>query len=111
LLPALLTEGVHVRGLSLSKLTSLTAGGPARRLGLYPRKGVLEPGSDADLAIVDLERTWTLRAADLRTRWPLNPFIGREFQGQVVATLVRGTHVWRDGDTCVEPGFGQPARA
>ena len=46
LLPALLTEGVHTRGLSVPMLVSLTAGVPSRRLGLYPRKGVLEPGSD-----------------------------------------------------------------
>jgi allantoinase len=111
LLPALLTEGVHARELSLPKLVSLTAGVPARRLGLYPHKGVLEPGSDADLVLVDLERTWTLDVADLRTRWPINPFVGRSFRGQVVATLVRGAVVWQDGSARVEPGYGQPVRA
>ena len=109
LLPALLTEGVHARGLSLPKLVSLTSGAPARRLGLYPKKGVLDPGSDADLALVDLDRTWTLETAALRTRWPISPFVGRSFRGQVVATLVRGTIVWSDGAVRVEPGFGQPA--
>jgi allantoinase len=107
LLPALLTEGVHARGLSLSKLVSLTAGNPARRLGLYPRKGALEIGSDADLTLVDLDRTWTLDSSDLRTRWPVSPFVGRTFQGQVVATVVRGTVVWRDSATQVDAGFGQ----
>jgi dihydroorotase-like cyclic amidohydrolase len=111
LLPALLTEGVHARGLSLSRLVNLTAGVPSRRLGLYPRKGVLEPGSDADLALVDLDRTWTLEASDLQTRWPINPFTGRLFRGQVVATLVRGTVVWQDGATRVEPGYGRPVQA
>jgi allantoinase len=107
LLPALLTEGVHARGLSLPKLVSLTAGNPARRLKLYPRKGALEIGSDADLTLVDLDRTWTLDQADLRTHWPVSPFVGRTFQGCVVATLVRGTVVWRDGSTQVAAGFGQ----
>jgi allantoinase len=88
----------------------LTSGTPARRLGLYPRKGVLEPGSDADVALVDLEREWTLSERDLQTRWPINPFVGRTFRGQVVATLVRGTEVWRDGAPRVAPGYGQPAR-
>jgi allantoinase len=101
---------VQKRGLSLPKLVSLTSGTPARRLGLYPKKGVLEPGADADLALVDLEREWTLDACDLRTRWPTNPFVGRTFRGHVVATLVRGTEVWRGGQACVEPGFGRPAR-
>jgi allantoinase len=111
LLPALLSEGVHSREMSLPKLVSLTAGTPARRLGLYPRKGVLDPGSDADLVLVDLEREWRLQPSDLRTRWPISPFIGRTFRGRVVATYVRGTQVWSDGQLCVAPGFGQPARA
>ena len=111
LLPALLSEGVHARGLSLPRLASLTAGAPARRLGLYPKKGVLDPGSDADLTLVDLEQVWTLESSDLLTRWPINPFVGRTFQGRVVATLVRGTPVWRQGEVCVQPGFGRPGRA
>jgi allantoinase len=110
LLPALLTEGVHARDLSLPRLVNLTSGTPARRLGLYPRKGVLEPGSDADLVLVDMDREWTLTADDLRTRWPISPFVGRGFRGHVVATLVRGTEVWRDGEVRVAPGYGQPAR-
>jgi allantoinase len=109
LLPLLLTEGFHQhqRGLSLPRLVTLTAGNPSRRLGLYPRKGALEIGSDADLVLIDLEREWTLAETDLRTRWPGNPFVGRTFRGQVVQTMVRGTVVWRDGAACVEPGFGQ----
>jgi allantoinase len=107
LLPALLTEGVHARGLSLPRLVSLTSGAPARRLGLYPRKGALEIGSDADLVLVDLDAEWTLQATDLQTRWPVNPFIGRAFKGKIAATLVRGTVVWRRGAIQVQPGFGQ----
>ena len=107
-LPALLTEAVHGRGVSLPKLVSLTAGNPAKRLGLYPRKGVLEPGSDADIVLLDLQKKWTLDQRDLRTRWPVNPFVGREFTGQVHATLVRGTVVWQAGEPRVSPGFGQP---
>lgn len=111
LLPALLDEGVHARELSLPKLVSLTAGTPARRLGLYPKKGVLDPGSDADFVLVDLDRAWTLQSPDLRTRWPINPFVGRTFRGQVLATFVRGMQVWANGELCVQPGFGRPARA
>jgi allantoinase len=107
-LPALLTEAVHGRGVSLPKLVSLTAGNPAKRLGLYPRKGMLEPGSDADIVLLDLQKKWTLDQRDLRTRWPVNPFVGREFTGQVHATLVRGTVVWQAGEPRVAPGFGQP---
>lgn len=111
LLPALLDEGVQARELTLPRLVSLTAGTPARRMGLYPKKGVLDPGSDADFVLVDVDREWTLESSDLRTRWPVNPFVGRTFRGQVVATFVRGTQVWANGVRCVEPGFGKPARA
>jgi len=112
LLPILLTEVLSAaRGLTLPRVVSLTAGNPSRRLGLYPRKGALEIGSDADLVLVDLERSWTLEPSDLRTRWPGNPFVGRTFRGQVRQTLVRGTVVWNDGAARVEPGFGQLVRA
>lgn len=107
LLPVLLTEAVHMRGMSLPRLVSLTAGNPSRRLGLYPRKGVLDPGSDADVILVDVHRTWTLQHSDLRTRWPINPFVGRTFTGQVQATIVRGMVVWQDGAASVAAGYGQ----
>jgi dihydroorotase-like cyclic amidohydrolase len=107
MLPVLVTEAVHRRRMSLSRLVSLTAGTPARRLGLYPRKGTLDVGSDADLVLVELDTEWTLQPDQLRTRWPLNPFIGRTFVGRVAATLVRGSVVWRNGGPCAEPGFGQ----
>jgi allantoinase len=111
LLPALLTEGVHGRGLPLPELVRLTSANPARALGLYPRKGALAVGSDADIAVVDLERRWTLKAEDLQTRWPGDPFVGRAFVGQVEATLVRGTLVLQArGGPCVEPGFGRFVR-
>jgi len=106
-LPVLLTEGVHRRGLSLPRLVTLTSANPARRFGLYPRKGALQPGSDADLTLVDVHREWVLGEADLHTRWPLSPFVGRAFQGRVVATLVRGRPVYREGEVLASAGSGQ----
>ena len=110
-LPALLSDGVKGRGLSLPALVRLVCANPARRLGLYPRKGALEPGSDADVALVDLDAQWTLDASALHTRWPLSPYVGRTFTGQVKATLVRGTLVWQEGEVLVGPGFGRRLRA
>jgi allantoinase len=110
LLPAMLTEGVHKRGLPLTKLARLTAGNPARLFGLYPRKGTLRVGSDADLTLVDLTKEWTLDSDMLRTRWPLSPYVGRRFHGAVACTVVRGTTVYRDGDVIVRPGFGRLLR-
>ena len=107
LLPVLLTEGIHKRGLPLTQLVRLTSTSPARRFGLYPRKGTLRVGSDADVTIVDPEREWTLDASQLKTRWPIGPFVGRTFKGAVEATLVRGRVVHRAGETVAAPGHGR----
>jgi allantoinase len=106
----LITEGVHQRGLPLPRLVALTAATPARRLGLWPRKGNLDAGADADLTLVDLEHEWTLREVDLQTRWPISPYLGRAFRCQVRMTLVRGTIVWQDGAPAAAPGYGQLVR-
>jgi allantoinase len=110
LLPVLLTEGVLRRRLSLTRLARLTSANPARLFGLYPRKGALRIGADADLVLVDLEREWTLTAEQLLTRWPVSPFVGRAFRGWVVATLVRGVVVYRDGQVLAQPGHGRLVR-
>ena len=111
LLPVLLTEGVHARGMPLPLLVRLTSAAPARRYGLYPRKGALLVGSDADVTIVDPDARWTLEASMLKTRWPISPFLGKQFRGRVEATLVRGRVVYRDGEVVAEPGFGRRVRA
>jgi allantoinase len=107
-LPVLLTEGVHRRGLPLPMLVRLACGNPARIFGLAPRKGHLRPGSDADLALIDLDGAWELRSDDLLTRNRLSPFVGRRFRGRVRRTLVRGRTVYRAGEIVAPPGHGQP---
>jgi allantoinase len=107
LLPVLLTEGVHKRGLLLPDLVRLTAGNPARIFGLYPRKGNLLPGADADLAVVDLDAEWELAADDLFYKHKHSAYVGRRFKGRVERTLVRGRTVYTDGHICVDPGYGQ----
>ena len=110
MLPVLLTEGVARRNLPLTQLVRLTSGNPARLFGLAPGKGSLKEGSDADIAIVDLEQTWTLRAEQLKTRWPLSPFVGRTFRGLVETTIVRGQVVFRNGNVVGSPGSGRLLR-
>ncbi len=96
LLPLLLDEGVHKRGLPLPLLARLTSANPARLFGLYPRKGSLRPGADADLAIVDPNEEWSVSAEDLFARHKHSPYEGRRLRGRVRATLVRGRVVYRD---------------
>jgi allantoinase len=111
MVPVLLSEGVHRRGLTLERMVALVCGAPARRFGLSPRKGTLRVGSDADCMLVALDESWTLQEADLRQRWPsTNPFIGRQFRGRVRATLLRGEVAFQEGRVMAEPGRGQLLR-
>jgi len=106
-LPVLLTEGVQRRGLTLERLAHLTSTAPAQLFGLYPRKGAIAVGADADLAIVDPAREWTFDSRQLQTRSGVSAYLGKVFTGAVVRTLVRGTTVFADGDVIGKPGWGQ----
>jgi allantoinase len=106
-LPVLLTDGARARGLTLERIADLTAGAPARLFGLYPRKGAIVVGADADFALVDRARAWTFDAAQLHTRSGLSPYIGRAFHGAVVRTIVRGRTVFADGEIRGATGWGR----
>ena len=106
LLPVMLTEGVHARGLSLTDLAQLTATRPAKRLGIWPRKGEVRAGSEADLVLVDLDREWAFTQAELQTRSGISPYVGRRFRGRIARTLVRGRTVYFDGKVTASPGDG-----
>ena len=86
----MLTEGHHERALALETVARLTSTGAAERFAM-PRKGRIEPGADADLALVDLAAEYTLRAEDLLYRHRISPYIGRRLRGRVVRTLLRGS--------------------
>ena len=109
LLPTLLSEGVHRRRLSLLRTAQVIAEAPARLLGLAP-KGRIAPGLDADVALVDPAREWTLTRDALQTRSGISPYVGRIFTGAVVVTLVRGRVVYRDGEFPIAPGHGRFVR-
>ena len=96
LLPLLLGEGHRERGLALPLLVEAVAGFVARRLRLRG-KGRLEPGADADLALIDLRAEGVLAAGDLHYRHPHSPFVGHRLRARVVRTLLRGRTVFADG--------------
>ncbi len=110
LLPLMVSEGMHRRGLPLERLVGLTSANAARIFGLYPRKGSLLPGADADVVIVDPDREWTITADWLRYRHRLSPFLGWRVKGWVDRVLVRGRTVVRDGEIVGEPGYGRLIR-
>jgi dihydroorotase-like cyclic amidohydrolase len=97
LLPVVLSEGHHKRGLPLSRVADLVARNPARLMGLGDRKGAIEAGFDADIAFVDLNKTWTLKGSDTASSAGYSIYDGWKFKGEVVHTVVRGRWVLRDG--------------
>ena len=106
-LPVLMTEGVHARGLSFERVAHLTATAPAQIFGLYPRKGAIAVGADADFALVDPGQRWTFAPEQLQTRSGVSAYLGRAFTGRVVRTIVRGNTVFVDGEVIGRPGSGQ----
>jgi allantoinase len=95
LLSGVVSEGSR-RGLSYSRIAELTAWNPAQRYGLL-NKGDIALGFDADLALVDPTRTFTVRAADSPSAQGYTPFEGQELTGQVTATFLRGALAWERG--------------
>jgi dihydroorotase len=73
-------------------------------------KGVIEPGADADLVLVDLEKTATITDDEVLSKIDWSPYAGMSFTGLPVRTLVRGTTVYADGVVVGEPGHGRQAR-
>jgi allantoinase len=80
------------------------ATGPSRLAGLEGRKGVLAPGSDADIAIFDPEATWTVTPDDLHFRHKISPYLGARLKGRVVETWLHGNRVF-----CADRFIGQPS--
>ncbi|MBA2679472.1 MAG: allantoinase [Ktedonobacteraceae bacterium] len=103
LLSLLLTEGYAQRELPLSVIASITSEYVARRFKLFPRKGELAVGADADITLVDLQKSVRLDAADLLYRHKHSPYIGRTMSATIVRTLVRGRTVYQDGSIVGEP--------
>ena len=94
-------------------LARLVSERPARRFGLWPRKGAIMPGADADLLVLDPASPWEVDPAALVTPAGWSPYAGRRLRGRVIAAFSRGVQVW-DGERVVAPpGHGRfvPARA
>ena len=99
--------GVGERRITLNRMVELLATNPAKLFGLYPRKGTIAPGSDADLVIFDPTKTKTITVADQHSKSDYNLYEGTAVTGDVETVLVRGTVVVDEGELRVEPGFGQ----
>lgn len=110
MVPMVLSEGRR-RELSWTRLAQVVAEGPARIFGLYPAKGTLRVGTDADMFIFDPDVSWKVDTGGLFYKQPWTPFEGMKVQGRVRRTLVRGRTVYLDsgdgGEITVSPGHGR----
>ena len=89
-----------------AELVRLVSEGPARRFGLWPRKGSLAPGADADLLVLDPGAEWEIDPARLVTAAGWSPYSGRRVRGRVIAAFSRGRQVWDGERVLAAPGDG-----
>jgi dihydropyrimidinase len=89
--PVLFHRGVQEARIGLERFVELISTNPAKIMGLYPRKGALLPGSDADIVVIDPNRRWTVRAEEHHMGGNYNAWEGWELGGKVVTTILRGT--------------------
>ena len=107
LLPLTHSEGVLGGRITLEHMVRVLSENPARLFGMYPEKGSLMVGTDADLVVFDPELAITIDAAKLASNCDYNPHQGREVTGWPVHTLVRGRPIVVDREFVGEPGYGR----
>jgi len=105
-LPLLFSEGVNKGRLKLTEFVALASTNAARLYGIYPRKGTIAIGADADLAIWDPEREVVIRHELLHDNVDYTPYEGMAVRGWPEMTISRGEVVWRDGRLVGAPGRG-----
>jgi len=107
LLPLLYSEGVAKERISLSDLAWYLAEGPARAFGLWPKKGRIQEGADADLVFLDPRARWEIHAKALHMATDFSPYEGFPVVGKVTSVLSRGRWLVRDGELLARPGWGE----
>jgi dihydroorotase (multifunctional complex type) len=106
MLPVLMTE-VNRGRTTLERFALLTSENPARLAGLYPRKGAIQVGSDADFTVVDMKAEKIIKPGEVISRVAFTPWEGYKVKGLPIHTIVRGTFVMQDGKIIGKPGFGE----
>ena len=101
------THGVNTGRLTMSEFVAVTSTNSAKIFNIYPRKGIIAAGSDADLAIFDPQATHTISVKTHHQNIDFNIFEGMELTGINVATVSQGKVVYKDGDVRTESGVGR----
>jgi dihydropyrimidinase len=106
-LPMLYAAGVRTGRITLERFVAVTSTNAAKIFGMYPRKGTIEVGSDADVVIWDPNLRRTIREQDELSNAKWNIYAGREVTGWPTVTIRRGEVVYRDGRVVGQPGTGR----
>jgi len=107
---SLLLNDIHEGQMTMERLVDLTATRPAKIFGLYPHKGVIGVGADADIVAVDPEKQSTITDEDVLSKCGWTPYAGRKVRGVPVHTLLRGQFVYENSQVVGRPGYGRLAR-
>lgn len=108
-IPAVLEEGIKNRKLSYMQMAAFLATNAAKRFGIYPQKGTIQVGADADFILVDMGKSWTYTRKNSfsKTKETGFPYEGRKISCCIEATFVRGIMVYSNGEILVRPGYGK----
>ena len=99
--------GVRAGRISLNRMVELLATSPAKLFGLYPRKGTIAVGSDADIVVFDPEKRVTITAASQHSKSDYNLFEGTEVTGSPETVLLRGNVLVENDELVAKPGIGR----
>jgi len=108
--PMLYSEGVLTGRITEEQFVAVTATNPAKLFGLYPRKGTIAVGSDADLVLWDPDETRAIRDEDMLSATGYSVYAGWEVTGWPRMTIRRGEIVYEDGRIKAQPGSGELLR-
>ena len=104
----MISEGVNKGNITFSHLAKFMSKNPAILFGLYPQKGHIGIGADADMVFVDPNLEWNVDANKMFTKNKWSPFDGWKLKGKVVKTMVRGKIVYQNNDEFpAGPGYGK----
>lgn len=105
--PLIFSEGVSKGRISLTRFVDVVATNPAKLVGLYPKKGVLALGSDADIMIIDPQKEVTISQEMLHGKTDYTPFEGWKLKGYPVTSISRGNVLVHEGEVVAKPGVGE----
>lgn len=108
-IPLLLDEGVKKRNMPLQRFAAFTASNAAKRFGLYPQKGAVKIGADADFYIADLDSEWifTRKNSFSKSKTCRFPHEGEKLSSRIISTYLRGSAIYENGKIKKEPGYGR----